>query len=890
MDYPPPNGYFSKDFILYGSIEKGGSVARGYRLFPPDMSGASEAALTEMHTNLVKYLQAVPLNLWLQWKWRKNSDYIKALTRYKEDSKKFTNPDALRIRESTYAYFAQRVTDKSLHREHLEIYPTIRIAKAAPVLASRAALREFYRTQLEQLAGSFDQIRDELAGAFGNEVRIEAMSREDHYLNTYLWYNRDFVGTLDDLTPQFNPAKSIHWNCRRTDIGPAGGGRLFFGGNYHGLLVLKIMGSHTGENMIKHVTKTKFIDYEITVNCEPLDTQKLVEREEAESTTLQAQEVSDAEERGISSPTRKNAITRKGDRIAVLQSGHTRVFNVTFIIQVWAPSETTLAARMTALKQAVIQMKNAQVYDSHLPATALDLLYLTLPGNAFHPYRHRTIEIEDVHLANYIPFSASFTGDLDDPQALWEGTDGALVGARQQKYGVVQTLGVLGMSRSGKSVLFRNYLFQTADFFAVDVIVESGLSHADYTRSYGCEPIIIRRDGNVTLNYLDTGGLPLSAEHLGLAVSQTLHMAGDCGTSVDGRRLTDLRRTYLGYYIRNLYNESFENWLRTNSHRLEQIQREALATHRWAKKLVAENKLTADDTLLAAYSDLRDKLAANDGEAHEFVASIAERDITDFVTSPQTAHLVTNHAFACFKPEEYPQHAELHDIVALRPFSRHDAKTVAELGELLRAWTAAEGTYGPLFDGITNRSLDSRVVHFELGATDKTETVLKQAASLTIAGKVRQRIINLPRSIPKRFTWEEFAADLDVPNNDKLAHEMAAQLAKFNCAFTYLVQNYSQFKNSAVCEPLLQNTAQYWIFRQEDPKDVSDLAARIKLPESLQDAITRFPRVVNMAPKDRAASFCYYSRTSYPPIAGSAFFHGRQVGESVEATINRSVA
>ena len=167
-------------------------------------------------------------------------------------------------------------------------------------------------------------------------------------------------------------------------------------------------------------------------------------------------------------------------------------------------------------------------------------------------------------------------------------------------------------------------------------------------------------------------------------------------------------------------------------------------------------------------------------------------------------------------------------------------------------------------------------MHFELGVADKTDRTLKIAASLTIAGKIRQHIIRMPRSVPKRFTWEEFAADMDVPDNDKLASELIAQLAKYNCTFTYIIQNYGQFRDSPVAAPLLGNTSQFFLFRQEDPKDIADLGARIHMPESLRDAVSKYRKVVNMPANDRYARFCYFSRAAFPEIAGSGDFYPAQ--------------
>jgi len=868
MDYPPPNGYFAGDFIVYGRLEAGGSVSRGFRIYPPDTKNSSEATLAEIHANLVRYLQALPDNAAVQWKWRKDSDYNQALDYYDSESAKATVPAIREVRDQTSAYFRGLMAKKELRREHLEIYPCLKVPKSGPLLTSKTALADFYRTTLAQFATLFEQIQSELIACLGGEIVVTAMSREDHFLRTFLFYNPDFTGNFAELRDYFDPGASILENCLTGDLDARHDfGRLFFGGHYHGLVVLEMLGSHTYETMIAHLTKAAFIGYEITLNARPLDTRTLIEREERESQALQMQELDDLDKKGVSSPSRRSTVRQKEAKVDKLSEGHARFFAVTFIVRVWAPNETELTSRLSAIKTAALGMKNLRVLEKHLPPTALDLLYFSLPGNPLAVYSNREVEMADEHLANLIPFSASFTGDLDQPQALYRSSDGGLLGVRLLKNNVPQHTGVLGASRSGKSFWFDDMLHQSAIYSEYDVIVESGLTHLPFSRAFGIEPIIIRRDGNITINYLDTGGLPLSKEHVGLAITQALQMTG----KTDDPRLTNARKAYLAHYVSTVLEEAADNWLRGNVPRIPKIQREACAVHRWHK-----THMKADDTAIEAYTDLRARLEASDPLALEFCALITDDEVSAFIAHRATASLWKDHVFSYFSPEDYPRHSDLYELVAFRPKTEHDKQEIQDLADLLREWTADLGSYGPLFDGVTNCNLAGRVVHFELGVADKTDRTLKIAASLTIAGKIRQHIIRMPRSVPKRFTWEEFAADMDVPDNDKLASELIAQLAKYNCTFTYIIQNYGQFRDSPVAAPLLGNTSQFFLFRQEDPKDIADLGARIHMPESLCDAVSKYRKVVNMPANDRYARFCYFSRAAFPEIAGSGDFYPAQ--------------
>jgi len=84
------------------------------------------------------------------------------------------------------------------------------------------------------------------------------------------------------------------------------------------------------------------------------------------------------------------------------------------------------------------------------------------------------------------------------------------------------------MSGAGKSVTACDLLTQTEGYFAYTVIIEEGLSYGIYTATVepGARPIIIHPDGDLTINYLDTKGLPLTPDHLSAATALVARMIG----------------------------------------------------------------------------------------------------------------------------------------------------------------------------------------------------------------------------------------------------------------------------------------------------------------------------------------------------------------------------
>lgn len=858
MNRPPPNGHFVRDFLIWGSFRKRSIVAKGFVIRPPDLRGAGEAAAARMHENLVKYLQTIPPQVRLQWQWRCNSDYHRAVEAYEEATNGCHNPREKAVREATGRHFRRLLDERKLRREHLVVFISQAIEAAPPLLSSREGIKAYYRSILSQFESQYEQLESELATALGSDVTVEPMSGQDNRLYTFLFLNPTADEWQADLRGLFDDRRSIMGNCLTSDIAADRLGRMYFDGHYHAVLILRQPGSHTFEGMIHALTKTDLLHYQITVNLDPLDTYQIIQAEELEQQNLQKQAAADT----VVSQTRLDTIRRKQATITKLGEGQTRLFRTTFVVRVWNADETKLAADVAALKAGILSMRNARCYDAHLEATALEAFYSTLPGNSFHPYSSRAFRLEDEHVANLIPFSASFTADLEHAQALFLSSDRALAGFRFHLNGLVQHTGVAGGTRAGKSAFYNNLLYQTGPYFDFDVIVEEGGSHTNYAQDHGCSPIVIQKSGNITINYLDTLGAPLDPDHLAYAISLTSHFAG----KTEDERLNNRRRAYLSYYLGILYREAQQDWARRHSEANRKAQREACAVHKWHR-----TRMTADDTLFDAYAAVRDRAQANDGEVLEFIAGITEAEITHFQKSPETAHLAERHAFAYFQAEEYPRHSELAELLRLRPSQEHNREEVAELAALMDNWSAF-GEYGPLFDGTSNRRFDTRVVHFELAKADNSDPALRGAIALNLTGRIRQRIVSMPRSLRKRFTMEELARLVQMPGGAKLALELAAQLAKYNCVFAFILQDFAQIAHIEGISSLLNNTRQWLILRHDDVKELALFSDRILLPESMREAVGKYPIPLNLPEAGRYSASCYFSRSAVPPISGTLHY------------------
>ena len=388
------------------------------------------------------------------------------------------------------------------------------------------------------------------------------------------------------------------------------------------------------------------------------------------------------------------------------------------------------------------------------------------------------------------------------------------MGVRTFVGGTPQHTVLLGMTGAGKSYHMHDLLSQTQLYYHYNVIIEEGLSYKQFTESLGEKPIIIHPDGQLTLNYLDTQGLPLNQLHLATAVALVSKMIGE---SSDLEK-QQLRQAQIGQYVQQLYRDTFEEWSRLHPDKLPVLQRMACAVHGWRKE-----KMDAGATLLEAYADLRDRMTGNEAEALEFYHRTTEAEITKFAKEPDTEREVMAMGYSAFRPEDYPTHSGLIDVMFFSRFPEHKKEDIDHLATLLTSWTAS-GQYGKLFDGVTNVSLTGRVAHFELGYIPEQATELKTAAGLLISGFTRQHIITLPRHLWKRIVFEEVARFLDVPGGEKIVAESYAQLRKFNCWTISIVQQYSKFKSTRIRPVIMGNSKQFFLMRQFDRSDLEDIS------------------------------------------------------------------
>lgn len=847
-----PEGRFVGDMLVYGSPETGGLAAKGFRLEPPDLRGASVTRLNAFQDQIRALLALATAGRRLQIQWWADSDYRDALLGYHNQTQAVADPVVRGARNGRFSRYWPRMQAGNLRREHLVVFLSIEIDSSAGKLGS-SSLEAKYGAVLEELAGQFEEFGTALRAVFGPETPVQPLGDSEHYALLRCFLNPGLTrNTGGNPETGFDPALSIQENCLLGEGVAQSDGGFVLDGQHHAVLAIARWPQRTRPGIVTFLTGLPFLDYRVTVNLTPIAGGQEINREEKAAERLRGEYA----ERPRASVL--VALRKKDRKVEALAGGFVRPFHVTYVVRVWASTAEALREKVAALQAAINAMDGAQVFECALPTTAKKLFFASWPGWTHSSYHHRELYAEDAYLADLLPFSATFTGDLRNAEALYDGNQGNLVGVCLAVNGSPQHAVLFGMTGAGKSAFVEDLLFQTAGGFAHTLLIEEGLSYKRFTEAMGETPLIIHPDAPITLNYLDTQRLPLTQLHLASAVALLARMVGETGNP----ETLALRQAQLSQYLHQLYRDTFTDWTRRNPARAEEVRRFACAVHGW------RSHLAEGATPLEAFVDLRDRLDAKEDLAHSFVAALEDAAVTRFVQDPGTERLVAQTACAFYAPEDFPTHSALVELLAYARLPEHRQEDTDRLATLLRAWTA-EGQYGRLFDGVTNVSLQRRIAHFELGLIPEQAVELKTAAGLLISGLGRQHILALPRAARKRILFEEVGRFLDTPGGEQIVAEGYAQLRKHNCWCASVIQQYGRFKASRVRGAVIGNAKLFFLMRQNDRTDLADLARDLPIPETAIDAIQHYPLPEQLPADRRHSSLCYFTPTSQPPQCGT---------------------
>jgi len=856
MRVEPTDGFFGEDMIVFEGLHRGGFISRGFEVTPADLENADPVHHNALESDLVALLSVLKPDWRMQVQWTNDSDFRRPLQRYREDTIKFsTNEWSTRQRNERFVRYSRLVDEGALRRERLRLYFTMPVdANAIGRQAGRLtneALLGAYAEQFKQL-GQFLQA---LFGGSGGQVR--PMTDGDHFLHYLEFLNPSLPEQkIADPLEFFDPEKSIQENCwlgegrplEKPDTG------FYLDGCYHGMLVLKSLPKRTRPSIAYLLTKLGFREYAITVNVEAVDVEELIEKEQKELNRVEGDYESLRKVKLLA------AMRTKAAKIARYSNGESSPYRLQYIIRAWDKSREELRAKLTALKAAAGSMERAQAYEPALETSARNFFYCTWPGWSYGRYTSLWHDYDDALVANILPFSSTPVGHLEQAEFIFDGPNGNLVGGRtfmgEGNSQTPQNAVVIGTTGSGKSVNVIDILTQTEPFYHYTMIVEEGESYTTYAKTVdpATEPIIVQANGKLTMNYLDTRGLPLSGLHLSAAAALPMLMVGQ---SKDEDR-NKLRQALLANAIGRLYDD-FARWYQ-NQH---PDQRSMLARRAYGLDAYRRTRMGPQATELDAFLEFAEWEEGNADEAASFLAQPDESEVIRFAKGSAGAQQVRDLTFARFTPAEQPQHGHLQELLSAEASGPH-AEEMRYLATLLEPW-AAGGSYGGLFDGVSNVKLTGKIAHFELGYIPESAEELKAAAAFLIANYTRSHMMRLPRALRKRNIFEEVARFSLVPSGKKVLRESYQQLRKYNVWNVATVQNYEQFKVSDIRGAVLGNSRILFLLRQSDRSDIEDLSQDFPIPEAVKDAVMSHPEPEKLVGR-KFSQFTYYHTGERRPL------------------------
>ena len=517
-----PNGYFMRDLIVFHGLRKGCYVSKGFIIEPPDLSAAAPEHLNAFQDQLSLLLACLHDNLRLQVQWFCDSDYRADLLRYHEQTERATNVWTRRCRNERFSRYWQAMIDRRLRRQRLVLFFSRRSRRRLDHRDGRSpafALRRVASANDHGVRAAPPDAHQYLSGRAHHADEGRRSLPALHDLSESSLGSRFDYDTLETFdSAAFDSGKLLAQRSARARRSSG----FWMDGYYHSLLVLSRWPSSRipASSIVSRSAAARLHHHgqRRSAFCSRRDQTRRESARPHRRRLRQRKENLAAHRDGEEAEEDRRADAGTDDSV-----------QRDFIIRAWDKTRDGLNAKAGAIKNAINSMNAAQYFDCEQPATtSKNLFFQTWPGWTWGRYEHRKLYAETRFLADMLPVSARSPGiwtggsDLRRPSAQSCRHNDFLRSQGQQN---AATRGVARHVRRGEMCHRLRPAFADGGFFGYTVIIEEGLSYGIYTaRSKKARPIIIHPDGDLTINYLDTKGLPLTPDHLSAATALVARM------------------------------------------------------------------------------------------------------------------------------------------------------------------------------------------------------------------------------------------------------------------------------------------------------------------------------------------------------------------------------
>ena len=876
-----PEGWFLNGMLFWGEeLRKSTVLSKGFFVDVPQVIGSDIEAQNRAQDAMRTILITIGEGWSMDWHWTVDGNYRNALDNYNSITRKAaTRGDvsllALHHRGETFERLEEQMLKSQLRREVLCCCFSKRCSSLPKGgLKNVEHVSRYLETQRKSFDDKIEQVQ-----ILWPDATIRPMHDLDHYAVL-----RNFLNPSDNLTPGsieqryagFRPDVDVMSQVFtsdmvsvRTDEGLA----FKLDNHYYSVFVATRWPSLTDPTISHLLTKRLNKDYWISVKIYPLGVQREIKKEE-DAVRKIALDASKAGNRSM-----LTSLQMKQSKIDALMHGYIFPFKVTYIVGVFDRTLDGLIEKCASLKGAFQDMSGMQVHMCNEPAQMKNLLLQAIPGWTGGPVRQWDLYASSDYLPDLLPASTTFVGHLYSGETLNRGGESNLVGTQSFANGTPQHAALMGITGVGKTVSVVDWLLQSEPMYQFTAIVEEGLNYGIYTYGVGGTTIVITAGGRECINYLDTLGLPLSAEVRELAVALCMKMVG---TDSNPQR-NNAYRALLGFYANNLYTTSVRDYLNDlDDEEKYGINREAYALFCYVREHASPIS-SGSDPVIDAFTEMRDKRLSDPEWYQELLAQYDDDQIQDWIKERDGQIFARNFVLSKFSRKDYVKfslrHAALVNLLRSAESPYHSREDCQYVGNMLAAWTANEGTHGVLFDGATNIRLDGGVVqgetknrhqlvHFDLGYIPEASSGMRDAAGFLVSSYVRQHIITLPRAYRKRFVFEELARFLNVEEGPKIVAEAFAQLRKFNTRVIAIFQNYGAIKGPLI-ETIFSNAKIFYLMKQKDRRDMNEIGDIISLPSIARHHIMNFRLPEHFGQEEQIySSIMYFAESTGGTVCG----------------------
>ena len=860
-----PNAYIvqtanlQESFLVYGELSSKGFAAKGYRLEVPNLDNAGNALKNDLFMRLSGWLASLSLDKRIQIRYTRDADYRDILERYKEDTEQYAaDLWSRKIRSENYDDFMRRIAERRLYREYVSVYFSRELSQF--IGSDFIPEQEQDRRQFErEVVTAFEADRTEL-----QQFLNQPVTPLDHiglYKEYYRAVNKSAFDLDIDYEADFEADLAGIYRCGYAKTSSESGAASFHSdGYFHNIFTLHdfpksdltpFAGNRLLGNDIQNLT--------IAVNIEPLDTEKVIEQKQKHWRRVRADLLEEESEVAASA-----GLDELTEHIYRLGKGEDSPFRIEYVIHTWNKDAAELQSDSMILRQAATSMLTS--LDSYeLGLQSMHNFLKTLPG--YTRYKRHVAALDCMHrpLEAMLPFSCSFVGKGAEGNILFGGDHCNLMTFSFFDGDTPQHTLCLGQTGSGKSVNFVSILSQAYYQFAKVVIIEEGGSYYNLTRIRGNEAqyIVIDPNANQTLNYFDTGGLPLTPGQLEFV---TAFLTAMCGESSDLEVIQD-RTALISPFVAAVYTDAYVEWRNRNREGLEQAARMALSV----EKLIPSMPIDRN-TALDAWIELRDALAAPaespDASRHrllELYKSWTIRELNDYII--EDSEMLRNISYAYMAKSDMPYHSQLVEALRETSLLHLDRSDLNRVAARLAVYSVESGK--SLFDGETTVDLGRRWVHIELGKIAQSGAVLRNLVGIVINNLVMNQIINMPRGSAKLYLFEELARLLaTVPGAAEIVKQSYAQLRKYKCVAVTITQSAAQMTQSGVGQIVMTQSKQFLFLRNTDAAELRLITNYVPLSEDAQQNIRNFPTPEHLPPGRKFSSFLLVAQRAGWPLCG----------------------